>query len=513
MKKFFAKIPLGAWLGFFVFIALVQVWLTRNVVMGDAYIHFVFARGIADSQPFFYNGDFSAGSTSPLWSALLAPLWLLLKNNIIWGVKIFASVFVASAVVLTYFLAEKISKNKTLGLIASALLAGSYVLSYWASKGMETPLYVCLILASFLLYLKILEVPQNRNSEILLGTLLGLAILTRPEAWFFSAFLGITLLIKKGWRVLPTVGLPALLVISPYYLWLYKNTGQIFPSSAARILRARQWAHSYHGFYYTFEIFKILVTKLLPLTPFFLLYFWKGKLKHQNWFILGPILAWLIFHLFFFSTVLPTTEGYRYLLSALPFFYLLALLGVWKIQATKTRSAVIALVLVGSFAISGQQLHERTQSIQSCEVPYLNAVRQKTGIWLKENTEKSDIIAMKEIDQSAFYSGRRMLSLDGTLNTKALPSVKNHDQLTFLRENQADWLVLEEDMYLLYPDWKKSNLLPLINHKLKEGDLLTIENINFILTKKIPAGDPAACSQFKEPLYWYIYAVSYSSQQ
>ncbi|MFH0776352.1 MAG: hypothetical protein V1936_01940, partial [Patescibacteria group bacterium] len=66
MKNFLVRIPNSAWLAISAILAVAQIYLLRNVVMGDAFIHFVFARGISAGQPFFYNGQFSAGSTSPL---------------------------------------------------------------------------------------------------------------------------------------------------------------------------------------------------------------------------------------------------------------------------------------------------------------------------------------------------------------------------------------------------------------------------------------------------------------
>ena len=154
MKKFCARIPIWFWLLLFSGIALGQVYFLRDVAMGDAFIHFVFARGIAEGQPFFYNGDFSAGSTSPLWSALLAPFWKIFGIKIIWMVKILAGFFVALSILLTFVASFKVSKNRNLSLATTALVATSFVFSFWAAKGMETPFYVCLVLLSFIFYLR-----------------------------------------------------------------------------------------------------------------------------------------------------------------------------------------------------------------------------------------------------------------------------------------------------------------------------------------------------------------------
>ncbi|MCF7846106.1 MAG: glycosyltransferase family 39 protein [Candidatus Peribacteraceae bacterium] len=506
MKKLLYRIPNSVWLGFFMALALAQVYFLRNVVMGDAFIHFVFARGISEGQPFFYNGQFSAGSTSPLWSLLLAPVWKICGLKIIWAVKILAALFVGLAVFLTFKLAEKISKTRIVSLTAAALLATSFVLPYWAAKGMETPLFVCLVIGSFLVYFKILESKKSLLFEILLGAILGISILARPEAWFLSAILGIGLLAQKKYRAVISVGLPASLIFAPYYGWLLENTGSILPSSVARILRARQWAHEFGGIYFTLEIPKILLTKFLLLIPFFLLFFWqKEKGARVVWW---PIYAWLIFYAVFFSVIFPTTEGYRYILPALPFFYLVALTGILRLPK-KWHILFLALVFTGSLAISSQQFLERRLSITNCEVPFIDMTRRDVGLWIDANTLDNSVIAMKEIDQSAFYGERRMLSLDGTLDTRAIEFISSGDQLQFLKNKEPDYFILEEEMYREYPDWQNSNLLPLADSNLQIGALKNLDGVDFQLLQKFKSGDPESCPHLSNEYYWWVFKVKY----
>ena len=512
MKNFLSRIPNSVWLAIFSAIALAQVYFLRDVVMGDAFIHFVFARGISEGQPFFYNGEFSAGSTSPLWSLILAPVWKIFGIKIIWLVKVLAGLFVALAVFLTFKLAEATSRNRVIALITAGLFATSFVLPFWAAKGMETPLFVCLVLASFLIYLKLVNSRKSLLLEIFLGIILGFAILTRPEAWFLSAFLGVGLLAQKNWRAIFSVGIPAFLIFSPYYFWLFENTGSIFPSSIARILRARQWAHEVGGFFFSLEILKILVTKFLPLTPFFLLFFcpsvnsqWSKNPDRKIWW---PIFAWLGFHLIFFSLVFPTTEGYRYILPALPFFYLISVLGMFSLPK-KWIVPALAFAIVGSLTISGQQFLERRVSIEHCEKPFIDKTRRDVGLWIHENAPPESLIAMKEIDQSAFYGERRMLSLDGTLDTRAIEFVKNKDQIAFLKNEQPNFLILEEEMYREYPDWRDSNILPLVDMSFQIGDTKNLDGVDFTLLEKFKSGDTESCTHFSQEYYWYIFRLEY----
>ena len=520
----FARIPTLAYLAIFVALAFGQVWLLRDTVMGDAFIHFVFARGIVEGTPFFYNGVFSAGSTSPLWSAMLAPIWAVCGDCVVDGVKIFASFFVGLAVVLGYIVSRQLA-SRGVALGVSFFMATSFVLPFWAAKGMETPMWVCLVLSSFLLYFQLLK-KDSRSLELALGVVLGLGIFARPEGWFLAAFIGLPLLITKGWRVLLTIGLPGLIIALPYYIYLFSQTGQIFPSSAARVLHAQQWLEPIGGFLVSTEIFKILATKLAPLSAFFLWFGWqffqdkrterRSSLPTaiQNWFILGPILAWLVFHLVFFSTVMPMTQGYRYLLAALPFFYLISLLGLWRFRARGFFPHIAFIVFALSASFSLQQLIERQETIASCEMPFIDSVRHETGLWLRDNTESDDLIAIKEVDQSAYYSGRQVLSMDGTLNLAAVPFVKEHDQLGYLTEFRPDWLVLEEEMYN-YPGWRDSNLHPLIDPTLQLGESKELGGMGFQLADKMNVGTQNDCGHFvgdkssDEPYFWYFYKIDY----
>jgi len=529
---------------FFSAFALGQVWLLRDTVMGDAFIHFVFARGIALGDFFSYNGVFSAGSTSPLWSIMLAPIWSFFGDGIVPGAKIFSSAFVVSSVWLSYFVARRISGVHALSLLASFFVATSFILPFWAAKGMETPFWVSLVLGSFLVYFKILDRQGSVYFEIMLGVLLGLGIFTRPEAWFLAVFLGLPLLIQqKSWRPLFTVGAPAVLIFAPYYVLLFSKTGQIFPSSAARVLHAQQWLSPIFGWYISTEIPKILATKFSMLLPFFLLFLWAyttnrlaifaGHLASQiadlarkfqtalgmthltdRRFIFWPIFAWLIFHFIFFSTVMPMTQGYRYVLAAMPFFIILSLIGLWQLRVRGSFSMLVILIVGAWLSVSTQQLIERQAVIVTCEVPFINAVRQETGLWLRDNTAPDDLIAMKEVDQSAYYSGRAVLSIDGTLNLAAVPFVRAHDQLGYLNEFRPDWLVLEEEMYN-YPGWRGSNLQPLIDPSLVIGDSKELAGIQFQLANKTNVGTQNNCEHFigekpaDEPYFWYFYKVNY----
>ncbi|MCK5472020.1 hypothetical protein KAI54_02430 [Candidatus Gracilibacteria bacterium] len=183
-------------------------------------------------------------------------------------------------------------------------------------------------------------------------------------------------------------------------------------------------------------------------------------------------------------------------------------MGIWKLPK-KFRIAALTFALVGSFAISGQQLFERMQSTKNCEIPFIDKTRRKTGIWLRKNTPPNALVAMKEIDQSAFYSRRQMLSMDGTLDAKAVLFVKNGDQLGFLIQEKPDFFILEEEMYREYPDWQNSNILPLLDSNPEIGESQILGDLKFILREKLKSGDTESCAHFSDEYFWWIFQVKY----
>jgi len=93
--------------------------LLINSFHGDPSIYFIYARNIANLDFFSYNpGEFSSGSTSPLWAIILSPSFLLPNSILI--IKIFCLILTIFAFFIAYRAAINITGSKlgsTFGLI------------------------------------------------------------------------------------------------------------------------------------------------------------------------------------------------------------------------------------------------------------------------------------------------------------------------------------------------------------------------------------------------------------
>lgn len=149
--------------------------------LDDAWIHRVYARSVAWGQGFAYNtGQQEAGSSSPLWAILTAPLhWLegFDADLPVWGVKVTSILLSLWCVLMIQRIVHGLTGSRVSGIIAASLFAVEPILLFSSFSGMETNLLVTLIVGSCLALIK--------KRVLLFLILIGLAPVARPEAVLF----------------------------------------------------------------------------------------------------------------------------------------------------------------------------------------------------------------------------------------------------------------------------------------------------------------------------------------
>ncbi|HJL31744.1 MAG TPA: hypothetical protein RMI62_21860, partial [Polyangiaceae bacterium LLY-WYZ-15_(1-7)] len=153
--------------------------------LDDAYIHHVYAEGVAFGEGFAYNpGAPANGATSPLWVLLLAPLRLLGLRGaaLVLPTKLLGLALGALLALVADHLAAALGASPKARFAAGLLVAANPLVVYGAVSGMELPLASLLLLAALL--------ALARRRLLAAGLALGAGILARPEltlAWLFVA--------------------------------------------------------------------------------------------------------------------------------------------------------------------------------------------------------------------------------------------------------------------------------------------------------------------------------------
>lgn len=207
-------------------VALAFLWpAPTEFPMDDTYIHFVYARNLAEHGKLMFNfpDEKGVGTSSPLWVLLLAggyaagiPLHLLAK-----ALGIGALIIVGAAL---YLLLRPIwGVFASLGTALAAVLSGPML--WFSLSGMETTLFLALALLALLAY--------RAGRWLWMGLLLGLLTLARPEGLALALAIALAEIVrqKRIPRHLVWAGVLCALIAGPWFLYLYFRTGHFLPTS------------------------------------------------------------------------------------------------------------------------------------------------------------------------------------------------------------------------------------------------------------------------------------------
>lgn len=152
--------------------------------LDDAWIHLSFARNLASGHGLsIVPGELVAGSTAPLWTALVAfGPWFGL-GGVAW-MQILGVGFFAVGVVLSWSLARELGVSGGLSVLAAGLVAATSWMAWSSLSGMEIPLFVVLSLEGLVLHLRERADPARPRLSL---AVLGLSVLARPEGLLLLA--------------------------------------------------------------------------------------------------------------------------------------------------------------------------------------------------------------------------------------------------------------------------------------------------------------------------------------
>jgi hypothetical protein len=191
--------------------------------LDDPWIHFHFARNLAEGHGFAYNpGAPVAGSTAPLWTVLLAAAFALFGSH-----PALAKLIGIAAALATALLARRLAALWTgdpgLGTVAGILAAVTAPLAWGALSGMEVPLAALLVTAALLAH--------TAQREWATALLLGLATLARPEAVLLVPLVWLARPVRLG-RTAVLLGLVGA-VLAPAVAFNLSTAGAPWPATAS----------------------------------------------------------------------------------------------------------------------------------------------------------------------------------------------------------------------------------------------------------------------------------------
>src|SRR3990172_10275940 len=336
MEKNKRQIPVWVWINLVAALFSVSLYVffaSRLQTMGfpleDAWIHQTYARNLADLGEWsFMPGMTSAGSTSPLWTFLLAIVNLVSQNTpLILTYLLGAFALWGLACLAELIFRQWINWNKTKIPIAGMMMAAEWHLVWAGASGMETLLMAVVVLAVFY-YLGTITL----RGSILAGLVIGIGVWVRPDALTLLGPLVFVLVFQKSdWKqsvkTLPYSFSALSFPLGVYLLFNFWLSGHIWPNT----FYAKQAEYAaLQEIPLLTRYFQILSLPMVGvgvlLLPGFI-YKAIQAVRRRNYYWMAGILWWLGYSLVY-SLQLPVTYQHgRYLIPAMPVYFLIGLIG------------------------------------------------------------------------------------------------------------------------------------------------------------------------------------------
>jgi hypothetical protein len=413
--------------------------------LDDAWIHQTYARNLGLRGEFsFEPGQPSAGSTSPLWTGLLAIGYLARINPLVWTYVLGTLLLVLNAW-LTYRLVLRWWPGASVAALAGGLLVTlEWHLAWSAGSGMETLLFSACALAIF-----VFDWPSQAGWA---GLVAGLAVLTRPD----------------GLSLLPVLAARACL--SSQRSWrsvLYASAGfgvLFIPYLAFNVaLSGSPWPNTFYAKQAEYAILRDqpllarlatvgalpFVGVLVVLLPTIWVAVWQAA-RGRRWE--APIaLGWVLALMGAYALRLPVTYQHgRYLMPVIPVLLALGVGGLAAVarpRSTQLIARVVSRVWLAAVAILALIFWLRGASAYRTDVQIIQTEMVATARWVAANTPPTALIAAHDIGALGYFGGRPVLDMAGLVSPQVIPFIRDESQLSaWLDQKGAGYLVT-------FPGW------------------------------------------------------------
>ena len=457
----------------------VGIYLAWSIAFGvwgfaldDAWIHQTYARNLVESGQFaFVPGQPSSGSTSPLWTLLIALGYLLRIDYKSWTYALGALSLIATALGVWQLSRRLFPERPSAALVAGLACALEWHLIWAAVSGMETVLFTAL--AAWLFVATISGAASPIKQPFLASLLSGLLVLTRPEGLLLIALMMLAHILQEGWwqraawTTLGSMLLGILLLLAPWLAFNWQTSGTPFPNTF--YAKQIEYASVLATVPFVQRISQVFLAPFIGaqvlLIPGLVAAAWSvlhRALKHRTWMQLVPV-AWVMVHLGLYAVRLPVAYQHgRYEMPVIPSLIALSVGGTamllrwnaahsWPRVLSRAMTLACALTLL-AFVLIGARAY-------SADVAIIEGEMVRVARWLAAATQPTDLIAAHDIGAIGYFTRRPLLDLAGLVSPEVIPFIRDERRLNdFVRQRGAAFLVT-------FPAWypelvRQAGLLP-----------------------------------------------------
>ena len=443
------------------YILTMLTWTTPGLNLDDSWIHLQFARTIYEGTPWEYSPGYpSTGSTSPLWSIVLSPVFIFTQDptGIVWGTYIISAAFYSVSSFMVGYLIQDYTEEKIggyVGIVAFVLMPRN---TWLHLSGMETPLFVFILLLSIVILDK-----TDMKYDLVLGFIVGLAFLSRPEGILVMVVLVPVRFLILGWKrelswkrlgsMLLLAGI-ALAVVAPWLLYCMSVTGNLLPDTFyAKVAPPTEVGVEAWNFWWSIFLVEFPFIAVGAVTGLIL----AVKGKPHTWLLAISLTLLYRFTLPYFALI----NNFRYLIPVLDFFLITAVAGLVVVikkgahrlnLKSRIEIDLVTVALVFFLLIYPLTPHYLFQaSFYGNAVKNINEQQVYIGNWLRNNTAEDAVLALHDAGALRFFSERVIIDMARLISPDITHgNMTRREELVYLKEHNCTHFVFFNELFPIY---------------------------------------------------------------
>lgn len=386
-----------------------------DYVIDDAYITFRYSNHWANGVGIVWNaGEMPRieGYSNFLWLALCT-IPFKLSIDIVEFSKYLGVFFGIANLYVIYRLSALVYDNRLFSLIPPFLVATVPQYHLWAVSGMETQLYIFLILCSLWSF-----VYEEKNGKLILATPIMLALLgmTRTEGAVFLvlavAYRAAKIMYLRGkylkseWRMHFLWFFLLAALYGGYFVWRALYYHSLLPNPV--YIKTEVGGGIYYTLAFVYHFFPYGLLGLYSVL--------RSDRHHWENFILASACSLLLLVAFFLNPIMG--QHFRFLLPLVPLVFILLqpklsfLLKELVSRRSSLQKGIILLLVVG---IAVYPFWNIVDIKKAAEVnkSLISSVHMPLGVYLAENSPKTSVVALGDAGATPFYSDLRTIDILG----------------------------------------------------------------------------------------------------
>jgi arabinofuranosyltransferase len=455
-------IAAAAVLGVAAYLGWARVAGVWGFALDDAWIHQTYARNLAATSQFeFVPGQPSAGSTSGVWTFLIA-LGYLARIDFKWWTYALGAACLAMTALGAWALTVLLFPGRPRAALATGIFCGlEWHLIWSAASGMETVLFTAL--AMWLMVQ--INLPkfktQNQGDDLLIGIWCGVLVLTRPEGLLLVGLVLLAQIGLRGWArratwasiVWTVIGI--LVPMTPWIAFNWLTSGTPFPNTF--YAKQREYAELLAAMSLPQRIGRVLAAPFIGaqvlMAPGLVATAWS-RLRHigkpGNWPSLVP-LVWAAAHLATYAIRLPVTYQHgRYEIPMIPVLIVFGVGGTatfLRLSDVRLWARVFSRAAALSIAVTQLAFVAVGARAYATDVSIIEGEMVNVALWLNGHAAPTDLIAAHDIGAIGYFTQRPLLDLAGLVSPEVIPFIRDEARLgAFVRQRGAVYLAT-------FPSW------------------------------------------------------------